>query len=79
MPVNPVTFNNTIYSNFMSSELSSFTLHFWQTPDGLNVIDSIVKKRVGQWEHGLRETQRDIVSIMMDEEDILWITATGDG
>lgn len=63
----------------MASESNSTTLRFWQTPDGLDAIDAIVKKRVGHWENGLRESQRDIVSKIMDEEDILWITATGDG
>ncbi|KAK7015807.1 ATP-dependent DNA helicase RecQ [Favolaschia claudopus] len=51
----------------------------WQTPDGINTIRQIVREKIPQWTRGLHEWQIDIVARILDSEDVLCITATGDG
>jgi superfamily II DNA/RNA helicase len=51
----------------------------WQDPVGLETINTIVKKLIPTWTNGLHEVQLELVSAMLDREDVLCCTATGDG
>ncbi|KAK7016659.1 P-loop containing nucleoside triphosphate hydrolase protein [Favolaschia claudopus] len=51
----------------------------WQTRYGQSVIQDVVKKRIPAWKDGLFEWQLTIVAWILDGEDVLCITATGDG
>ena len=51
----------------------------WQDPVGLETINTIVKKLIPTWTNGLHEVQLELVSTMLDREDVLCCTATGDG
>lgn len=52
----------------------------WQDPAGLETIsDTIVKKLIPAWTNGLHEVQLDLVSAILDGNDVLCCTATGDG
>jgi superfamily II DNA/RNA helicase len=51
----------------------------WQDPVGLETINTIVKKLIPTWTNGLHEVQLELVSAMLDKEDVLCCTATGDG
>ena len=51
----------------------------WQDPVGLETINTIVKKLIPTWMNGLHEVQLELVSAMLDREDVLCCTATGDG
>jgi superfamily II DNA/RNA helicase len=51
----------------------------WRAPIGRNTIQKIVKKLIPAWKDGLRPVQEDLVSAILDGEDILCCTATGDG
>jgi superfamily II DNA/RNA helicase len=53
--------------------------HRWQDPIGLETINVIVKKIVPTWTNGLHPVQLELVSGILDGEDILCCTATGDG
>jgi ATP-dependent helicase YprA (DUF1998 family) len=50
----------------------------WIDDPGRFTIQSIVKLRTG-WKAGLRDYQLTLVSRVLDGEDILFISATGDG
>lgn len=51
----------------------------WQSSIGLQTIKTIVRKRIPQWENGLYDWQLEIVAKILDGEDVLVVTATGDG
>ncbi|PPQ98765.1 hypothetical protein CVT26_014348 [Gymnopilus dilepis] len=51
----------------------------WQDPDGLTTINTIVKKLVPSWTNGLHPVQLELVSAILDGEDVLCCTATGNG
>ncbi|KAJ7105861.1 P-loop containing nucleoside triphosphate hydrolase protein [Mycena epipterygia] len=51
----------------------------WQTELGRATIRRIVAEKIPQWTGGLHEWQVIIVSWILDGEDVLCITATGDG
>ncbi|KAJ7729326.1 P-loop containing nucleoside triphosphate hydrolase protein [Mycena metata] len=51
----------------------------WQDPIGRHTIQTIVKKLIPKWTTGLRPVQEDLVSPILDGDDILCCTATGDG
>ncbi|KZP20923.1 hypothetical protein FIBSPDRAFT_1044497 [Athelia psychrophila] len=51
----------------------------WQDPAGKRTINCIIKKRVPQWNTGLRDWQLPLVAKILDGEDVLCCTATGDG
>lgn len=51
----------------------------WQSVTGKNTIQQIVKSLIPAWTDGLRVWQLDLVSRILDGEDILVSTATGDG
>ncbi|KAJ7635589.1 P-loop containing nucleoside triphosphate hydrolase protein [Mycena polygramma] len=51
----------------------------WQDPDGLKTLRTIVKTVIPQWKNGLRPMQEELVAPILDGEDILCCTATGDG
>ncbi|KAF5381943.1 hypothetical protein D9615_004202 [Tricholomella constricta] len=51
----------------------------WQSQLGRDTIQRIVKHLVPDWTDGLRDWQLDIVSRILDGEDVLVSTATGDG
>lgn len=50
----------------------------WQEESGLETIQTIVKSKT-TWIDGLRPYQLTLVARILDEEDILFISATGDG
>ena len=51
----------------------------WQDPLGLETINIIVKKIIPLWTNGLHTVQLKLVSAILDGQDILCCTATGDG
>ncbi|KAJ7301473.1 P-loop containing nucleoside triphosphate hydrolase protein [Mycena albidolilacea] len=51
----------------------------WRAPIGCSTIQKIVKKLIPAWKDGLRPVQEDLVFAILDGEDILCCTATGDG
>ena len=51
----------------------------WQDPGGLATINDIVKKLIPTWTDGLHAVQLELVSAILDGEDVLCFTATGDG
>ncbi|KAJ7035826.1 hypothetical protein C8F04DRAFT_954413, partial [Mycena alexandri] len=51
----------------------------WQTPLGHATIQRIVKAKIPSWKDGLFTWQLTIVAWILDGEDVLCITATGDG
>ena len=50
----------------------------WQDPIGLEMIQTIVKKLIPTWMDGLHPVQLELVSAILDGQDILCCTATGD-
>ena len=51
----------------------------WQNPEGLDTIITIVKKLIPNWTNGLHAVQLELVSVILDGNDLLCCTATGDG
>ncbi|KAJ7692757.1 hypothetical protein B0H17DRAFT_861241, partial [Mycena rosella] len=51
----------------------------WQDDLGRKTIDTIVRKVIPGWKDGLRPVQMDLVAPILDGEDVLCCTATGDG
>jgi superfamily II DNA/RNA helicase len=51
----------------------------WQDDTGRKTINQIVKKIIPAWKDGLRPVQADLVSPILDGDDVLCCTATGDG
>ncbi|THU99819.1 hypothetical protein K435DRAFT_855312 [Dendrothele bispora CBS 962.96] len=51
----------------------------FQSDEGREVLKSIVKKLIPQWPNGLHNFQLDSLPIILDNEDLFAITATGDG
>ena len=51
----------------------------WQDPIGLETIQNIVKKIIPTWTDGLHPVQLELVSAILDGQDILCCTATGNG
>ncbi|EDQ99590.1 uncharacterized protein LACBIDRAFT_334843, partial [Laccaria bicolor S238N-H82] len=50
----------------------------WQDPIGLQTICTIVKKIIPTWTDGLHPVQLKLISVILDGQDILCCTATGD-
>jgi len=50
----------------------------WQDPIGLETICTIMKKIIPTWMDGLHLVQLKLVSAILDGQDILCCTATGD-
>ena len=64
----------------MPSQINcSLPPNFWQSPDGLEIINKVVKKWIPAWNEGLREFQKEAIGTVLDLGDFLGITATGDG
>ncbi|KAJ6460258.1 P-loop containing nucleoside triphosphate hydrolase protein [Mycena sanguinolenta] len=53
--------------------------HKWKTPEGHAIICKIVEEQVPEWPGGLHDWQVTVVAWILDGEDALCITATGDG
>ncbi|KAJ7906435.1 hypothetical protein B0H13DRAFT_2333469 [Mycena leptocephala] len=51
----------------------------WLSQIGRKPIQQIVKKLIPAWKDGRRGVQEDLVSAILDGDDILCCTATGDG
>ena len=51
----------------------------WQDPIGLETIRTIVRTIIPTWRDGLHPVQLELVSSILDGQDILCCTATGDG
>ncbi|KAJ6578934.1 hypothetical protein B0H10DRAFT_1836187 [Mycena sp. CBHHK59/15] len=51
----------------------------WQTPLGHATIQRIVKAKIPDWKQGLYRWQLTIIAWILDGEDVLCVTATGDG
>ncbi|KAF8232483.1 hypothetical protein L208DRAFT_1081649, partial [Tricholoma matsutake] len=51
----------------------------WQDPLGLKTINTIVKTLIPTWTNGLHPVQLKLVLTILDGQDILCCTATGDG
>lgn len=52
---------------------------FWESPAGLKLLDDIVLKRIPRWTTGLNKGQKEVIVRILHEQDVFWITATGDG
>ncbi|KAF8219682.1 hypothetical protein L208DRAFT_1338624 [Tricholoma matsutake] len=50
----------------------------WQDPIGLETINTIVKTLIPTWTNGLHLVQLELVLMILDGQDILCCTATGD-
>jgi predicted GTPase len=53
--------------------------HRWQDPIGRATIQRIIKAKILNWKDGLHAWQLDVVCQVLDLEDVLCTTATGDG
>ncbi|KAJ6471023.1 P-loop containing nucleoside triphosphate hydrolase protein [Mycena sanguinolenta] len=51
----------------------------WQTETGYATIRRIVSEKIPQWTGGLHEWQVTVVAWILDGEDVLCVTTTGDG
>jgi len=51
----------------------------WRDPIGRETINTIVKLLIPTWTNGLHLVQLELVSTILDGQDILCCTATGDG
>ena len=51
----------------------------WSDPEGRQTITTIVKQLIPQWQDGLYDWQFKLIVRILDGEDILCCTATGDG
>ncbi|KAF4622465.1 hypothetical protein D9613_009317 [Agrocybe pediades] len=51
----------------------------WQDIEGLETVQTIVRKCLPQWDTGLRPVQLELVSAILDGDDVLCCAATGDG
>ncbi|KAJ7759723.1 P-loop containing nucleoside triphosphate hydrolase protein [Mycena maculata] len=51
----------------------------WQTESGRALIRKIVAEKIPEWKDGLHDWQVIIIAWILDGEDVLCITATGDG
>jgi hypothetical protein len=51
----------------------------WQDPEGRATVKKIIKKLVPEWKDGLHDWQLILVIRILDGEDVLCCTATGDG
>ncbi|KAF8198225.1 hypothetical protein K438DRAFT_1584225 [Mycena galopus ATCC 62051] len=51
----------------------------WKDDLGQQTIRTIVTKVIPEWKDGLRPVQMDLVSAILDGDDVLCCTATGDG
>ncbi|KAG6843120.1 hypothetical protein H0H93_002184, partial [Arthromyces matolae] len=51
----------------------------WQSQVGRDTIQRIIKQQIPLWKDGLYDWQLDLVSRILDGNDILVSTATGDG
>ena len=51
----------------------------WQDPEGRATIIKIIKELVPKWDEGLHTWQLSLVVWILDGEDVLCCTATGDG
>jgi superfamily II DNA/RNA helicase len=56
------------------NELSS-----WTSPEGHELLNSIVTKRIPAWKDGLREFQAQSIAKILAGKHLLCCTATGDG
>ncbi|KAJ7444316.1 hypothetical protein FB451DRAFT_1000544, partial [Mycena latifolia] len=50
----------------------------WKDLGGRNALKTIVKKVIPEWKDGLRPVQEDVVTLILNGEDVLSCTATGD-
>ena len=50
----------------------------WQDPIGLETINTIVKTLIPIWTNGLHPVQLELISTILNGQDILCCTATGD-
>ena len=60
-------------------EHQSMAKPHWQDPVGLETINIIIKKIIPQWMNRLHAVQLKLISAILDGQDILCCTATGDG
>jgi superfamily II DNA/RNA helicase len=51
----------------------------WKDEIGCKTVATIVKKMIPGWTKGLRPVQEDLVTAILDGDDVLCCTATGDG
>ncbi|KAL0057544.1 hypothetical protein AAF712_015815 [Marasmius tenuissimus] len=51
----------------------------FRSSQGASTLDSIVQKSVPQWPNGLRSFQRQSILKILNQQQLLCITATGDG
>jgi len=49
----------------------------WQDPEGLDTINTIVKKLIPNWANRLHAVQMELVSAILDGKSVLCCTATG--
>ncbi len=53
--------------------------HAWKTPQGSEALKRAVARRIPQWKDGLRDHQQEFIPYILDGDNLLVCTATGDG
>ncbi|KAK0197660.1 P-loop containing nucleoside triphosphate hydrolase protein [Armillaria mellea] len=53
--------------------------HAWKTPQGPEALKRAVARRIPQWNGGLRDHQQEFIPYILDGDNLLVCTATGDG
>jgi superfamily II DNA/RNA helicase len=51
----------------------------WRSPEGQRALKSIVAAKIPIWKDGLRERQVQPILHILDGQDVILCTATGDG
>ncbi|KAJ7260900.1 hypothetical protein B0H12DRAFT_1106925 [Mycena haematopus] len=51
----------------------------WRSPEGQEALKSIVAAKIPVWKDGLRERQVQPILHILDGQDVILCTATGDG
>ncbi|THU91468.1 hypothetical protein K435DRAFT_841004 [Dendrothele bispora CBS 962.96] len=62
-----------------NSERKMNEISYYQSNQGQEALKSIVKKLIPQWSNGLRDFQAESIPLILDNQDLFAITATGDG
>ncbi|KAF9058741.1 P-loop containing nucleoside triphosphate hydrolase protein [Rhodocollybia butyracea] len=51
----------------------------WISQEGTDTLNRVVSARIPQWELGLRDFQREWIPLVLDHQNLVAFTATGDG
>ncbi len=51
----------------------------WKTQQGSDSLKRVVSRRISHWQDGLRDHQQEFIPYILDGNNLLVCTATGDG